>query len=169
VSWASSVPDEEVHSVCGLLAQPNRPLHVDEKPGMFPCTWLTLAHRPRTTEHCPLGCNHDTMRLDHREQQYLHQHSIRHRPAIERSEICGCFYCQSVFPPNEITEWIDGADDSEDAGVTALCPRCGIDSVLPSGTGITITPGLLAEMHRYWFSSQPNNGLWTPPTRGAER
>lgn len=94
------------------------------------------------------------MPLDHREQQYLHQHSSRHRAAVERSELCGCFYCRSVFPPNEITEWIGGANDNLDDGVTALCPRCGIDSVLPSGAGIVITPELLADMNRYWFSTR---------------
>ena len=91
------------------------------------------------------------MPRDHREQQYLHQHSIRHREAVERSEVCGCFYCEAIFSPKEITEWVDSEEGELHAGVTALCPRCGIDSVLPSAAGIAITPELLGDMNRYWF------------------
>lgn len=43
-----------------------------------------------------------------------HKHSIRHRAELEASEICGCFYCLSTYPPTEIAEWIDD-------GQTALC------------------------------------------------
>jgi hypothetical protein len=44
----------------------------------------------------------------------------------ERSELCGCFHCLAVFPPSLVSEWIDEVDD---VGTTAMCPRCGIDSV----------------------------------------
>jgi hypothetical protein len=63
------------------------------------------------------------MRLDHREQQYLHQHSIRYRSAVELSEICGCFYCQSVFPQKEITEWIDGWPSERCAFASAVLDK----------------------------------------------
>lgn len=33
-----------------------------------------------------------------------------------------CYYCLEYFPANEITEWVDNH-------LTAVCPRCGIDSV----------------------------------------
>jgi hypothetical protein len=44
---------------------------------------------------------------------------------------------------SEIAEWIDD-------GQTALCPRCGIDSVLPVIDGKPDVV-LLWAMHRYWF------------------
>jgi hypothetical protein len=73
---------------------------------------------------------------------------------LERSDRAGCFYCQALFDPKEIMDWIDGRQvetgDTAD-GVTALCPRCGIDSVLPSAAPITLTKDLLSEMNAHWF------------------
>lgn len=73
-----------------------------------------------------------------------HEHCIRHRAEVEASEICGCFYCLSTFPPTEIVEWIDD-------GQTALCPRCPVDAVLGSASGLPITRGFLERMHERWF------------------
>jgi hypothetical protein len=73
-----------------------------------------------------------------------HKHSKRHRTEIERSERCGCFYCLKTFTPTEIHEWWDD-------GTTAVCPHCGIDSVIGSASGFLLSPDLLNRMHRYWF------------------
>jgi hypothetical protein len=85
----------------------------------------------------------------------IHKHSSRHRDRVEQSSVCGCFYCLAFFTPSEIKDWVDvpeGADD--EAGVTALCPRCGIDSVLPDSVpGAPLSPELLAAMQRHWFQS----------------
>ena len=59
-----------------------------------------------------------------------HKKSSRHREEIRSSEICGCFYCLSIFNPSEIEDWTD--DDENKLGQTALCPKCGIDSVIGS-------------------------------------
>jgi hypothetical protein len=73
-----------------------------------------------------------------------HKHSIHHIDEIARSELCGCFYCERLFPPSEIKEWIDAAD-------TARCPHCGIDSVLGSAAGFPLTEEFLEAMNRHWF------------------
>jgi len=75
-----------------------------------------------------------------------HKHSSRHRGELEASEICGCFYCLRVYPPKEIQEWID--DET-----TALCPHCGIDSVIGSKSGYPITAEFLQKMKEHWFDS----------------
>jgi hypothetical protein len=49
----------------------------------------------------------------------------------------------TLYGSSEISEWVDG-------GETALCPHCGIDSVLPISEGAPKI-GFLLEMHRYWF------------------
>jgi hypothetical protein len=77
-----------------------------------------------------------------------HAHATNDRAELAASEACGCFYCLSVFGPREIHEWVD-AHDGE--GTTALCPECGIDSVIGSASGFPITEPFLREMHRYWF------------------
>jgi len=73
-----------------------------------------------------------------------HDHSSRHRAEILASEVCACFYCRENFDPSEIVEWTD--DDQ-----TAICPRCGIDSVIGSEGGFPLTKEFLDEMHEYWF------------------
>ena len=77
-----------------------------------------------------------------------HRHSSVHRDEILASDVCGCFYCRQTFPPSEIEEWVDERDG---VGRTALCPRCGIDSVIGSRAGFALTPEFLREMYDYWF------------------
>ena len=73
-----------------------------------------------------------------------HAYCINHRGEIEASQICGCFYCLEAFPPIEIKEWVD-------RGATALCPRCGIDAVIGSASGLLLSSNFLDQMHVRWF------------------
>jgi len=73
-----------------------------------------------------------------------HKHSDNHKLDISLSDKCGCFYCLNHFEPSEIKEWIDG-------GQTALCPRCGIDSVIAGNTGYLEDEWFFSDMHNYWF------------------
>ena len=84
------------------------------------------------------------------ELEAAHKHCGSHRAEITRSDRCGCFYCLTVFTPEEVTDWVDWSSNAE--GVTALCPRCGIDSVLGSGSGYPINREFLRRMQTYWFS-----------------
>ena len=77
-----------------------------------------------------------------------HEKSSNHRAEVLASEVCGCFYCKRTYPPSEITEWTDVVDG---IGTTALCPRCGIDSVIGSASGVAITADFLRQMRRRWF------------------
>jgi hypothetical protein len=79
------------------------------------------------------------------ELKRAHKHSANHRGEIECSELCGCFYCEKVFSPVEIKEWIDG-------NKTAMCPHCGIDAVIGSASGFVLTKEFLHGMCDYWFS-----------------
>jgi len=60
-----------------------------------------------------------------------------------------------IFPPIEIQDWVDVHDDNEveinEQGQTALCPKCGIDSVIGSKSGHPITLEFLELMHQHWF------------------
>lgn len=76
-----------------------------------------------------------------------HEHSINHRQEIEASKLCGCFDCLYTFSPSEITEWITSGPGDE----FAMCPRCGIDSVIGDASGYPITDKFLREMNKYWF------------------
>jgi hypothetical protein len=76
-----------------------------------------------------------------------HAASIRHRDQILESNLCGCFYCLEFFAPGDVKDWID----EPNAGQTALCPRCGIDSVIGSASGFPISRAFLKTMNQYWF------------------
>ncbi len=73
-------------------------------------------------------------------------HCGSHRAEIEASIVCGCFYCLETYPPADIAEWVD-------RGTTALCPRCGIDAVIGSASGIPLSEDFLALMRARWFGS----------------
>jgi hypothetical protein len=73
-----------------------------------------------------------------------HEWSSYHCEILRESEVCGCFYCLEIFPPSEIEEWTDDED-------TALCPKCGIDSVIGSVSGYPIEREFLKKMHDHWF------------------
>jgi hypothetical protein len=62
-----------------------------------------------------------------------HKRSTRHRAEIEASTVCGCFHCEEIFAPSEIEDWIDTRNPMSEQ--TALCPRCGIDSVIGDKAG----------------------------------
>ncbi|HEY7403945.1 MAG TPA: cytoplasmic protein [Candidatus Angelobacter sp.] len=74
-----------------------------------------------------------------------HAHSCKNRCEIERSKLCGCFYCLLIFPATEVGNNYLAVED------TAMCPRCGIDSVIGSASGIDLTPEFLRKMHDFWF------------------
>ncbi len=74
-----------------------------------------------------------------------HKHCLRNRSELERSHVCGCFYCLAIFPPSSIVAWIDDEQ-------TALCPFCPVDSVIGSASGYPITKEFLQRMRDHWFS-----------------
>jgi len=74
-----------------------------------------------------------------------HHHCANHRRELEASAICGCFFCHATFEVTDIREWVDAAN-------TAVCPACGVDSVLGVASGYPVAePAFLAAMHRRWF------------------
>jgi hypothetical protein len=73
-----------------------------------------------------------------------HKWAVRNRSDLQKSNLCGCFYCLAVFPANEVQNWIDD-------GETALCPKCGIDSVIGSISEYPIQHEFLSKMHDHWF------------------
>ena len=76
-----------------------------------------------------------------------HKKSSCHKTEIMRSKICGCYYCCTTFAPEEISEWIL---ENENGDETAICPKCGIDSVLDSSLPIE-NKNFLNKMNKFWF------------------
>ena len=71
--------------------------------------------------------------------------------ALKKDKVCGCFYCLTIFSPEEIVEWLIGDNDADRLG-TAICPHCGVDSVIGESSGYPITKEFLKKMYAYWFT-----------------
>lgn len=87
------------------------------------------------------------------ECEQLWAQSRRHRPAIEKSRIVGCFHCEQFFAPHQIVRWVGELEVAPGSALeTALCPRCGVDAVLPEWNGVyPMGVALLRRMHWFWF------------------
>ena len=76
------------------------------------------------------------------ELRILHGKSFGNAGTVKQRKICGCFHCQKIFDASEVTDYTGDA--------TAICPYCGIDSVIQDANA-EVTPEVLAKMHSYWF------------------
>ena len=79
-----------------------------------------------------------------------HHFSNNHMEKLKKDKFCGCFYCLKIFSPSEIKEWVIADNDCDRYG-TAICPYCGIDSVIGESSGFPITKEFLTKMNKYWF------------------
>jgi len=73
----------------------------------------------------------------------IHCFSTSNRSLLMLANGCVCFYCKDRFLFEDIKEWIPD--------YTAICPKCGIDSVVPNAE--LITNCLLNEMSEFWFAN----------------
>ena len=74
----------------------------------------------------------------------LHTYSTNNKRNIALSNQCFCFHCKACMDRSEITDYLDD-------GQTALCPRCGVDAILPDSIDESIDEDIIAQMHEYWF------------------
>lgn len=75
---------------------------------------------------------------------------------IAASQLCGCCNCTQVFPSEEVVAWtgldMHNMDDPDAvAKQTALCPRCGSESVIGDKAGFPLNAQFLARMNEAWF------------------
>lgn len=73
----------------------------------------------------------------------LHVYCSHNKELIITSKVCHCFYCKQKFDSSEVVEYIDN-------GQTGLCPKCGVDTILPDSLG-EINDKVIDEMNKYWF------------------
>jgi hypothetical protein len=65
--------------------------------------------------------------------------AFKNKDDINRSQTVGCYHCLAVFESKDIKEYTD-------EGETVLCPKCGIDSVLPE-----IDQDILKKINLFFF------------------
>ena len=68
--------------------------------------------------------------------------------SVMKSDMCGCYYCGSIFPSYKVTDedWVPDLH-----GRTVTCPYCFIDSVIGDSSGIPIQKDVLEVLYDYWF------------------
>jgi hypothetical protein len=74
----------------------------------------------------------------------LHKKCINNKSNIDDETVCGCFYCETIFQGDQVSNYID-------EGQTALCPNCNIDSVIASDKKDTVSQPLLKAMKSKYF------------------
>ncbi len=74
----------------------------------------------------------------------IHKLSLNNKKLLSELDSASCFYCLNSFPTADIKEWVD--DEK-----TALCPICGIDSVIPNNLSLKVDNDLLEIMHKHYF------------------
>jgi len=74
----------------------------------------------------------------------LYKHARNNRFEVAHSDHCACFFCGDIFAPEQITEWTD-------KDMTALCPHCKMDAVLPAYNGIPTDTETLMALNKYAF------------------
>ena len=79
-----------------------------------------------------------------------HRYARSHMNELKKDQKAGCFYCLRIFHPGEIEHWLIH-DNPVDRGGTALCPFCGVDSVIGESSGFPVTKEFLQKMHQHWF------------------
>jgi hypothetical protein len=82
------------------------------------------------------------------ELKAIYSHSIRNEESILKSNLCGCFHCISILAATEVksSEMVVEKDGFK----TAICPICGIDSVLGDAS-VDITAEILEALNEHYF------------------
>lgn len=81
-----------------------------------------------------------------KDNDFINAHvcSSLNKKQLLKAKSCGCFYCLKIFDPKLIVDW---CDDNQ----TAICPYCGIDSIIYDSEVYPVTKPLLEQMRKHWF------------------
>jgi Zn finger protein HypA/HybF involved in hydrogenase expression len=74
----------------------------------------------------------------------LHTYSAHNRDRIAVASKCYCFHCKAIVESRDIQDYTDN-------GQTAICPKCGIASIIPDSIEEGVDEQTIAEMNEYWF------------------
>jgi len=81
------------------------------------------------------------------------RHSVHNGGEIIRSVICGCYQCGNIFQPKQICDWI-GMDGRNMDNATAICPFCGMASVIAGSVAYPLKKDFLDHLKAYCTSQE---------------
>jgi len=74
------------------------------------------------------------------------QAAFKNKDAISATKICSCYHCCITFEVSEIKDWTDNH-------LTAICPKCNVDAVLP----LMVEEDHLKKIQEYWYGKLHSN------------
>lgn len=79
-----------------------------------------------------------------RQVKNAHACCSHNKDNLKKVNKCGCFYCLKIFDPKLIVDWCDN-------NTTAICPFCGIDSIIYENKFYPLNKKFLEAMKKEWF------------------
>lgn len=76
----------------------------------------------------------------------LIEHSTNNDLEILQSHKCSCLFCRHTIDAREVQDWV-----SDENGVSAICPECGMDTLIGDASGLTFTKEELREINMKYF------------------
>lgn len=74
------------------------------------------------------------------------EHATNNEIEIVQSKECGCYFCRHHYDARKVNDWI-----SDERGVSALCPECGMDAVVGDASGLDISKEKLKTLNLYFY------------------
>lgn len=78
-------------------------------------------------------------------------HSKDNELEIVASKQCGCYFCRHIFSARQVSDWVEDGKH-----VSALCPECGMDTVMGDASGIPLSKEMLKDMNQYFYGDGTN-------------
>jgi len=76
----------------------------------------------------------------------LAKHSSHNEIEILHSKTCSCYFCRQTYNARDVNDWTN-----DKGGVTALCPVCGMDSVIGDASGVPLDKNLLKDLNQAFY------------------
>lgn len=76
----------------------------------------------------------------------LIEHSTNNDLEILQSHKCSCLFCRHTVDAREVQDWV-----SDEHGVSAICPECGMDTLIGDASGMSFTKEELREINMTYF------------------
>jgi hypothetical protein len=90
-------------------------------------------------------CYHVSMKKDPKLIE-LHSHATNNEIEILKSTNCSCFFCRQTYDARKVNDWV-----SDERGVSAICPECGMDAVIGDACGIPLDKATLKELNLAYY------------------
>ncbi len=76
----------------------------------------------------------------------LFDHTTNNDLEILQSHKCSCLFCRHTIDAREVQDWVN-----DEQGVSAICPECGMDTLIGDASGYSFTKEELREINTTYF------------------